>query len=87
MREEVQHHVDARFEVLVIGSPRTLPAWRERAGGARKGRRAREAAATIGGNARFKGGGVNLHLNSWRMPRCPRESCAHRMQQGGFLLT
>ena len=50
MREEVQHHVDVRLDVLVIASPRTLPAWRERAGGARERRRARGATIAIGGN-------------------------------------
>ena len=49
-REEVQHHLDVRLEVLDIASPRTLPAWRKRARGARERRRARGATATIAGN-------------------------------------
>ena len=36
------------LEVLDIASPRTLPAWRKRAGRARKRRRVQEAAGTIG---------------------------------------
>ena len=86
MHEEVQHHVDVRLDVLVIASPRTLPAWRERARGARERRRARGATATIAGNTPAHPAVVGHAPGELEAGAMPQGRARFACKKGGVLL-